>query len=103
MTYAVIFTSTRTLGDSDLYATWSARMEAEVAAIPGYLSHVGFRDAVTRRGVTISYFQSQEAIRTWRDVQEHREAQRLGRERFYEEYTVEVARIERSYAWKAEA
>ena len=98
--YAVIFRSTRTLDHAELYQEWSERMEAAVRQVDGYGSHVGFRDPVTRQGVTVSYFESEEAITRWRELAEHLTAQRLGRESFYEDYRVEVARIERSYGWR---
>lgn len=97
--FAVIFRSTRRVDNDDLYATWSALMEARVVVAHGYVSHVGFRDPVTREGVTISYFDSLDAISEWRANEEHQEAQGLGRSEFYEEYTVEVARIEHRYGW----
>ena len=74
-------------------------MEASVQQVNGYLSHVGFRDPRTRQGVTISYFESEEAITRWREMAEHLTAQQLGREHFYEDYHIEVAHIERSYGW----
>lgn len=74
-------------------------MEEAVTAIDGYVSHVGFRDPVTRQGITVSYFDSEDAIRRWREVADHVAAQALGRELFYDDYTVEVARIERAYSW----
>ena len=53
-------------------------MEELVKTIPGYLSHYSHRDPVSRSGVTISYFESLEAIKTWREHPEHKEVQRLG-------------------------
>ncbi|HUW88411.1 MAG TPA: antibiotic biosynthesis monooxygenase [Candidatus Paceibacterota bacterium] len=97
--YAVIFTSIRTLEEQDLYSEWSEKMEALVKDIDGYVRHIGFRDAESRKGVTISYFESAEAIARWKQLNEHLEAQRLGREHFYEEYQVQVSKIEREYSW----
>jgi heme-degrading monooxygenase HmoA len=98
--YVVIFRSTRTLDNADLYEEWSDRMEQAVRTISGYQSHFGFRDVNSRQGVTISYFDSEDSISEWREFLEHRTAQALGREHFYEDYSVEVARIERRYEWK---
>lgn len=96
---AVIFRSTRTVDDQDLYAEWSGRMSTAVRAIDGYHGHFSFRDEVSRQGVTVAYFESEDAIAQWRAVHEHVTAQALGRERFYEDYSVEVAQITRSYTW----
>ena len=74
-------------------------MENLVKSIKGYISHQGLRDPQTREGVTISYFESLEAIKTWREHPEHKETQELGRTHFYEHYEVKVVKVEREYEW----
>jgi heme-degrading monooxygenase HmoA len=100
--YVVIFRSTRTLENQDLYRRWANQLGLAVKKSPGYISHFGFRDQDSGEGVTISYFESEEAIRGWKALAEHLEAQNLGREEFYSEYRVEVAQITRAYGWKKE-
>lgn len=97
--HVVIFRSTRTTEQQDLYSEWARKTEAAVTGVPGYVSHFGFWDPRTRRGVTVAYFESEEAITAWRDHPDHVRARDLGREHFYEDYTLEVACVERSYAW----
>lgn len=97
--FAVIFRSRRSDEDDDLYAEWSARMGEAVATTEGYLEHVSFRDPESREGVTVAYFDSEDAIRRWREFPDHLQAQALGRESFYLDYTLEVAEIRRSYSW----
>lgn len=97
--FAIIFRSLRCHDHEDLYAQWSERMSTAVAQVDGYSSHVSFRDPSTREGVTIAYFENEEAIRHWREFPEHLEAQQLGRELFYLNYTVQVAEIVRDYSW----
>ena len=96
---ACIFRSTRTDHSEADYRAWSARIEHLVGATPGYRSHVSLRDHVTRQGVTIAYFDDLESIARWRDQVDHVRAQQLGRERFYEEYVVQIAPVVREYAW----
>jgi heme-degrading monooxygenase HmoA len=74
-------------------------MDELVTTMPGYVSHASFRDGASMTGVTISYFQSMEELVAWRNVPEHREAQDLGRSKFYTEYEIEVAEIVRHYGW----
>ena len=97
--YAVIFRSIRTPHSEELYAEHSARMELLVKKIPGYISHHGQRDPISREGTTISYFESLESIKQWREHLEHRETQKLGKELFYEKYEVQVVKVERKYEW----
>ena len=99
--FAVIFRSLRRQDDDDLYAQWSERMSTAVTEIDGYSSHVSFRDPSTREGITIAYFENEEAIRHWREFPEHLKAQQLGRETFYLNYTVQIAEIVRDYSWTA--
>ena len=48
--------------------------------------------------IAISYWDSLEQIRAWKQHPTHREAQQLGRGRWYRSYKVQVVRIEREYA-----
>lgn len=97
--FAVIFRSIRSHDHEDLYGQWSERMSAAVTQVEGYSSHFSFRDPSTREGVTVAYFENEEAIRHWREFPDHLEAQRLGRDSFYLNYTVQVAEIVREYSW----
>jgi heme-degrading monooxygenase HmoA len=100
MSYVVIFRSTRNLDDGQLYSEWSNKMEDLVKTIQGYEHHFGFRDSITREGVTISYFSSLDAISRWKSLGEHQKAQQLGRESFYEQYSVQVCEVLRDYGFK---
>jgi heme-degrading monooxygenase HmoA len=63
---------------------------------PGYLGVESVRDA-SGAGITVSYWESEEAISAWKRVADHRVAQRLGRGRWYLDYALRVARVERAY------
>lgn len=52
--------------------------------------------------VALSYWLDEASIVRWKRHTDHILAQELGRERWYEAYTVQVARIEREYAWPRE-
>jgi heme-degrading monooxygenase HmoA len=47
--------------------------------------------------VTLSWWPDEESIRAWKSDPEHLLAQREGRERWYESYSVEVALVQRKY------
>jgi heme-degrading monooxygenase HmoA len=93
--YAVIFTSTRHDGDEG-YAAMAERMLALAAQQPGFLGVESARGA-DGLGITVSYWSSEQAIRAWKTVAEHREAQAAGRERWYRHFETRVARVERAY------
>ena len=102
MYYAVIFTNQRTPNDPDGYEETAARMVELAAGQPGFLGIESVRDA-NGVGITISYWESLNAIREWREHAEHRIAQRLGREKWYEWFRLRIARVEGEYEFKRPA
>jgi heme-degrading monooxygenase HmoA len=95
--FAVIFTSQRTGEDGAEYARTAARMEELARQQPGFLGIESARDA-EGVGITVSYWSSLEAIRAWREDAEHRLAQQLGRDRWYQWFQLRVCRVDR--AWR---
>ena len=89
--YAVIFTSHRTEGDNG-YGEMAERMAELAAQQPGYL---GMESAREDLGITVSYWESLEAIRNWKQNAEHQEAQRLGHRQWYSSFRVRIAKVER--------
>ncbi|HEX2122121.1 MAG TPA: antibiotic biosynthesis monooxygenase [Thermoanaerobaculia bacterium] len=92
--YAVIFTSLQT-EDLEGYGDTSARMVELAAQQPGFLGVESARGA-DGLGITVSYWESEEAIANWRRHAEHRVAQEQGRARFYSEFVTRVAKVERA-------
>ena len=95
--YAVIFTSTRTPGD-DGYDDMSEKMVSMAAQQPGFLGVESAR-GTDGLGITVSYWESEEAIANWRKHAEHRLAQERGRARFYSEFVTRVAKVERARSY----
>lgn len=93
--YAVIFTSQRTAVD-DGYADTAERMVALAGQQPGFLGVESVRGA-DGVGMTVSYWASEEAITAWRQHAEHSLAREQGRKRWYEQFQVRVAKVERAY------
>ncbi len=91
--YAVIFSSHRTRGD-DGYAAMAEKMLELASKQTGFLGVESAREAI---GITVSYWSNLESIRNWKANLEHREAQKLGRENWYSEYKVRIAKVEREY------
>ncbi|MDH3697814.1 MAG: antibiotic biosynthesis monooxygenase [Flavobacteriaceae bacterium] len=91
--YAVIFTNTRTSIDEG-YAAMALEMEDLAKEQPGYL---GFESARDRLGISVSYWESLEAIASWKAVSEHEFAQKEGRRIWYSWYKVRICKVEREY------
>ena len=70
------------------------RMAELAAQQPGYLGMESAREGL---GITVSYWESLEAIRNWKQNAEHQEAQRLGHQQWYSSFRVRIAKVEREY------
>jgi heme-degrading monooxygenase HmoA len=90
--YAVIFSSVGA-ADRDGYTEMAAAMDRLAARQPGYLGQESAGD--DDFGITVSYWRSEDDIANWRRNAEHRVAQRLGRERWYADFRIRVAKVER--------
>ncbi|MBP58288.1 MULTISPECIES: antibiotic biosynthesis monooxygenase family protein [Idiomarina] len=91
--YAVIFSSHRTKGDNG-YGEMADRMVELAEQQPGFL---GIESVKEDLGITVSYWESLDAIKNWKNNAEHREAQRLGHQRWYSNFRVRIAKVEREY------
>lgn len=98
--YVVTFSSVRTEGDNG-YGAMADRMTELALQQPGCLGAESARDA-DGFGITNSYWTDEESLKAWKQVVNHLAAQRLGRERWYKQYKVRIARVERAYDFIAE-
>jgi heme-degrading monooxygenase HmoA len=99
--YAVIFSSRRRGGEGDGYAETAARMEALVREQPGFLGVESNRGG-DGFGITVAYFESEDAILAWRRNAEHTAARERGRAEWYEHFELRIAKVERAYGWDRE-
>jgi heme-degrading monooxygenase HmoA len=76
-------------GDHAEYERWARRMAELGFKMPGFVSFKTFAAEDGER-ISIVEFASEATHEAWRNHPEHREAQRLGRERFYSEFEVVV-------------
>lgn len=93
---AVVFSSVRR-GPDPAYDQMAERMADLAAQQPGYLGVRSVRDPGTQQGITVSYWRDDASARAWKQVAEHVEAQRRGREDWYAEYEVVIAEVTRAY------
>lgn len=93
--YAVIFTSIRTPGDNG-YGAMAQHMAQLASSQPGFLGIESARGS-DGLGLTVSYWESEAAIASWKANAEHRVAQAEGHRQWYEHFEVRVAKVERAY------
>ncbi len=92
--FAVIFANQRN-EDDEGYGAMAERMVELAQQQPGFLGVDSARDG-GGFGITVSYWSDLDSINNWRDNAEHREAQRLGKEQWYEKYSLRIAKVERA-------
>jgi len=93
--YAVIFTAQRTEGDQG-YGDMAERMVQLAQGQPGFLG-VETARGTDGFGISVSYWESPQAIAAWKAEAEHRIAQETGKQQWYADYQVRVAKVDRAY------
>ena len=91
--FAVIFTSTRTVGDNG-YGQMADRMIELAEEQAGFL---GIESARQDIGITVSYWADLDSIKAWKANSEHVEAQKNGRKSWYDSFKVRIAKVDRDY------
>ena len=95
--YAVIFTSIQT-EDIKGYAEMAEQMEDLAKDQKGFISIDSARNAI---GITVSYWESLEAIQQWKQHTDHLVAQQKGIKNWYAYYNVKICKVEREYSFEA--
>ncbi|MEH7610328.1 antibiotic biosynthesis monooxygenase family protein [Gottfriedia acidiceleris] len=90
--YAVIFCSKRTVGDNG-YSKMSEKMVELASSQPGFLGVESARDL--EMGITVSYWESLNAIKKWKEHAAHKVAQERGKKDWYESFALRVCKVER--------
>ncbi|MFJ6209435.1 antibiotic biosynthesis monooxygenase family protein [Lysinibacillus sp. NPDC092081] len=96
--YAVIFTSQRTDEDGEGYEKMADVMDELAQKQPGFLRVESARNA-EGEGITISYWESLEAIQAWKENSKHLVAQQFGKEKWYMQYNVEICKVIKDYSF----
>ncbi len=97
--YAVIFTSVRTEGDNG-YGETAMKMAELAAQQPGYLGMETARDGAS---ITVSYWDSLEAIAGWKRNMDHQAARKRGHEEWYSAFRVRISKVEREYGMEKDS
>ena len=94
--YAVIFTSKRTEIDEN-YSEMATKLVELAQLQEGFL---GIESARNEIGITVSYWKTLEDIKNWKQNLDHLDAQKLGASKWYENYTVRRALVEKEYSFE---
>ena len=94
--FVVIFRAKVRQVDSE-YAEVAARMRELALGQFGCLEFTAVTEGTDE--IALSYWPSEDHICAWKAHSEHVLAQQLGREHWYESYTVQVAEVTRAYCF----
>jgi len=93
--FAVIFTSVMVEEEKD-YEHMSNKMIELAKKQEGFL---GMESARNEVGITVSYWNSLEAIQHWKLNLEHSEAREKGRSTWYQKFKVRISKVEHDYGF----
>ncbi len=95
---AVIFEVWPADGQMQTYLDLAARLRPDLEKIDGFVSVERF-ESLTQKGkiLSLSFWRDEEAVRRWRELEAHREAQRAGRDGVFRDYRLRVAGVIRDY------
>ncbi|OCW58511.1 antibiotic biosynthesis monooxygenase family protein [Hoeflea olei] len=95
---AVIFEVEPAEGRRDAYLAIAASMRATLQAVDGFISVERFESLTTPgKLLSLSFFRDEEAVRRWRTLEAHRDAQARGRAGVFSGYRLRVAHVLRDY------
>ena len=95
---AVIFEFTPADGRFNEYYELALGLNEAVKDFDGFISIERF-ESITNKGkfVSLSFWRDEEAVRKWRNLQKHREAQKKGRAGIFASYRLRIASVLRDY------
>jgi hypothetical protein len=94
-----VFRSRLRLGVDEEYGTLAAKMTALAQGMPGFVDIQTFTHADGER-VPVVTFEDIESHNAWKEHPAHRQAQELGRDHFYSEYSIQVGISRHSHSFK---
>jgi heme-degrading monooxygenase HmoA len=95
----VILFRSKLVDAPDGYTEMAEEMNALARTMPGFIDVKSFKAEDGER-LTVVWWKNEETLRAWRENARHRLAQRLGRERWYQYYKLEVAEVVRTAAYE---
>lgn len=91
----ILFRSKLTDQAGEDYQAMNAELEMLVRQNPGFVDAKSYKAADGER-LTVVWWRDEASLAEWRNLMRHREAQNIGRQKWYEYYEIDVATITRS-------
>lgn len=95
---AVIFEVEPTAEGKEEYLEIAANLREFLENREGFISIERFQSLVDENKIlSLSFWENEEAIENWRNMMEHRNAQKSGKESIFKSYRIRVANVVRDY------
>ena len=95
---AIIFEVIPAEGRMPDYMDTAAALRPVLQDIPGFISVERFQSLTDPKKIlSLSFFEDEAAVLRWRNTQEHRQAQAVGRGGVFADYRLRVAQVLRDY------
>ena len=95
---AVIFEVIPREGQKTAYLDTAAALRPHLETLDGFLSIERF-ESLSQPGklLSLSFWRDEEAVKNWRTLEVHRQAQQAGRQGIFADYRLRVASVVRDY------
>ena len=95
---AVIFEVWPERHNEQNYFDTAQALKPLLESLPGFISVERFRSVSDPEKIlSLSFFEDESALHAWRNTTEHRKAQALGRNRYFRDYRLRIANVQRDY------
>jgi heme-degrading monooxygenase HmoA len=101
---AIIFEVQPRPGRREAYLDLAAQLRPVLEKMDGFLSVERFESLTTPgKMLSLSFWRDEEAVKAWRELPEHRGAQKRGRGSIFQDYRLRVAAVVRDYGMSERA
>jgi heme-degrading monooxygenase HmoA len=101
---AVIFEAQPREDQLEAYLSIAAALRPELEKIDGFISIERFQSlGEPGKILSLSWWRDEASVARWRQLEQHRAAQRAGRERIFRDYRLRVAEVLRDYGMSERA
>lgn len=97
----ILFRSQLTDAAGADYQAMDAELEGLVRQNPGFVNVKSYTSQDGER-LTVVWWRDEQSLSEWRNLARHREAQNTGRQKWYQYYKMDVARITRTKRFERE-
>ncbi|WED27606.1 antibiotic biosynthesis monooxygenase [Vibrio sp. DW001] len=95
---AVIFEVSPKKAHMQDYLDVAAELKEHLMSMEGFISIERFQSLVDENKLlSLSFWESEEAVKSWREQVEHRQAQKKGYKDYFDDYRIRVASVDRDY------